>query len=237
MSDKKLATMFVHGIGGHFKQFASLPEAAAPFGTVETFILPGHGGRFADLLKTDVADWLGDVEARLARLSESHDEVVLVGHSLGTLLSMYAAYKNPFKVKRLLLWATPFGISLRSSLAQKMKYKREQTPKTAAVSATDILSTPLPNAIEALRMLPKLSHIVTFSKRCEIVYPSLDFTFECFQVKFDEMVKPEPSMQVLAKNPQAAVHLLTESSHGYLVSPELEMVSDTLVRMLNDARS
>lgn len=232
---RKIATLFVHGIGGHFQQFMTLPGIAARFGTAETFLLPGHGGTFAALLKTDVEDWLGDVEHRLKRLSDGYDEVILVGHSLGTLLTMYAAYKNPFKVKRLLLWATPFGISVRTSLTQKFRYRREQTPKTGGIAASDILSTDLPTALEAVRMLPKLSRIATFSKRCEIVYPSLPFDFECFQIHYDELVHPVRSTAVLKKNPRAHVHLLTESSHGYLVSPELEHVEDTLIHMLTRA--
>lgn len=232
---KKIATIFTHGIAGDFKQFGKLPSVAKAFGDVETFLLPGHGGEFSALLRTNVDIWLNDVEERLLKYEKTHDEIVLVGHSLGTLLSMYAAYKHPFKVRRLLLWATPFGITMRNSMAQKMKYKREQTPKTAGIRASDILSTKAPTALQAVRMLPRLSGIVTFARRCEIVYPTLPFEIEAFQVKFDELVVPETSMKMLKNNPRANVQLLTESSHGYLVPPEIDYVADALTRMLEKA--
>lgn len=234
---KSLATLFVHGICGHYSQFAGLPDIAARFGTSETFLLPGHGGAFSTLLKTGVDDWLGDVDQRLDRLSRSHDEVILVGHSLGALLSLYAAYKNPFRVKRIFLWAAPLGISRTSSLRQKLKYRRAQTPKTAGIRLTDLLSVGLPTPLEGLRMLPLLSDIVSFSKRCEIVYPTLPFDITGFQVQYDEVVDPDRSMRLLKTNVRANVHLLTESSHGALVSPERELVEATFQEILQASRA
>lgn len=234
-TEKKIAILFVHGIIGGFVEVAGLPEAAADYGHVDLQVLPGHGGPFADFLRSDIDAWLRSVDERLAALSKAYDEVILFGHSLGALLALYAAYKNPFNVKRIMLWACPFKISAPTVSARLLRSQIKRRETGAPVLDKSKPSTKWPTPWQAVRSIKRLLPIVTFSRRVEIVYPSLPFEITAFQVEHDELINPDKSERKLLENPNALVHRLSESSHAYLVSPEYEQVESTLKTILERA--
>lgn len=232
---KNIAVLFVHGIIGSFVEVAGLPEAASVYGHVDLQLLPGHGGPFADFLRSDIDDWLQSVDERLAILSKEYDEVILFGHSLGALLALYAAYRNPFKVKRIVLWACPFKISAPTVTARLIGSQLKRRETGTPVLDKSKPSTKWPTPWQAVRSIKRLLPIVTFSRRVEIVYPSLPFEITVFQVEHDALINPDKSERKLLENPTATVHRLTESTHAYLVSPEYERVEETLKTILAKA--
>jgi len=63
--------------------------------TVEMPLLPGHGTAVADMVTTRWEDWSGAAEDAYADLAARSEEVVVVGLSMGGMLSVWLAEHHP----------------------------------------------------------------------------------------------------------------------------------------------
>ncbi len=90
-TDATRAALLVHGYVGSPNNFGALPEALAARGwRVHAMLVPGHGTSPLDLEKTSVETMRAAVVAEMRRLRAQYDTVVLVGHSMGSTLSVLA---------------------------------------------------------------------------------------------------------------------------------------------------
>jgi len=87
-----VAVLLLHGFGGSPSTLRKWGEALAEAGaTVSVPRLPGHGTRWKDLNATGFDDWAAVADAALTSLRAEHDEVYVMGLSLGALLAMKLA--------------------------------------------------------------------------------------------------------------------------------------------------
>lgn len=89
----------LHGWGMNARVFDTLVEALSDTCEVETFHLPGHGGR-ADLADNSLAGWARDLAGQLPA------GATLLGWSLGGQLALRAALDHPQTIARLVLLAS-----------------------------------------------------------------------------------------------------------------------------------
>lgn len=89
------AVLMVHGIAGTPRHFDFLLEAIPENMSVVNLCLPGHGGEVRDFSRASMKQWKESVGERLDALCQTHERVVLVGHSMGTLLTALAAKAQP----------------------------------------------------------------------------------------------------------------------------------------------
>ena len=91
-----VACLLVHGFGGTGNNFNELPEALAEAGYyVRVPRLPGHGTTPDDMAERTEAELLDAVRVELDALRESHQQVYLVGFSMGgTLATIVASEKD-----------------------------------------------------------------------------------------------------------------------------------------------
>jgi carboxylesterase len=100
------ACLLVHGIAGSPAQMRGLGESLAAAGLkAKGFVLPGHGTRPEDLYGIVWQDWYERLHEEYRALRKDHDEVVLIGFSIGAALSAHYAAHNP--VDRLILLNIP----------------------------------------------------------------------------------------------------------------------------------
>ena len=101
------AVLFIHGILGtplHFRDLLPLvPEGFS----VHNLVLDGHGKGVKDFSHTSMSKWELQTEEALKALAQTHRNIIVVGHSMGTLLSIDLATKYPDKVKSLFLLNVP----------------------------------------------------------------------------------------------------------------------------------
>jgi pimeloyl-ACP methyl ester carboxylesterase len=105
----------VHGLGGSATGWAALARALTPSYRVLAVDLPGHGRSPATGRPLSVEGLSGVLQAVIARLGIG--PVVLVGHSMGAVVSILATVAAPSSVERLLLLAPPLprqGLSVVS---------------------------------------------------------------------------------------------------------------------------
>jgi carboxylesterase len=90
------AALVLHGFTGNPQSMRGLALALADAGlTVELPLLPGHGTDISDMLPTRWKDWSDAAEAAYTELAARSDSVVVVGLSMGGLLSVWLAERHP----------------------------------------------------------------------------------------------------------------------------------------------
>ena len=88
--------LVLHGFTGNPQSMRGLALALADAGlTVELPLLPGHGTAMADMLPTRWEDWSRAAEEAYSELAARSDGVVVVGLSMGGLLSVWLAERHP----------------------------------------------------------------------------------------------------------------------------------------------
>ncbi len=88
--------LVLHGFTGNPGSVRGLARALADAGlTVELPLLPGHGTKIADMVRTDWEDWSRAAEQAYADLAARCDRVVVVGLSMGGLLAVWLAVHHP----------------------------------------------------------------------------------------------------------------------------------------------
>ena len=113
----RVALLLVHGFGSSPAVFRPWAEELAARGfTCRAMRLPGFGEPL-DAARGATADaWRRAVDAEIDALRRGHDEVWLVGHSMGATLCAEAAARRPDDVAGVVLLAPLFGVSSRRSL-------------------------------------------------------------------------------------------------------------------------
>lgn len=104
LSPDQPATLFVHGAGMNHSVWAPiLQQLAAIDGNLIAVDLPGHGRSTGDALTSieGMADWLIDLVDTLGL-----DRVNLVGHSMGSLVTLDCAARHPRRIRALALAGT-----------------------------------------------------------------------------------------------------------------------------------
>lgn len=112
----KTAVLFLHGICGtpnHFRQVLPLEAAVPKEWSVYNILLDGHCKNVEDFGRSSMKKWKAQVENVFTQLSETHEKVVLVGHSMGTLFSIQLALQHPQKVPFLFLLAVPVRVAVQ----------------------------------------------------------------------------------------------------------------------------
>src|SRR5277367_2060063 len=88
--------LVLHGFTGNPQSMRGLALALADAGfSVEMPLLPGHGTQIEDMLETRWADWSAAAETAYAELAARSDGLVVVGLSMGGMLSVWLAEHHP----------------------------------------------------------------------------------------------------------------------------------------------
>ena len=102
----RVGILLIHGLGGTPVEMKTTARGFAKAGyTVSCCQLAGHCGTEDDLTATGWRDWLASVEAALDALHEKCDTVFTGGLSMGAMLALLAAARNPDKVDGVLCFA------------------------------------------------------------------------------------------------------------------------------------
>jgi carboxylesterase len=146
--------LLLHGFTATTTEVRPLGERLCATGhTVSAPLLPGHGTHPDDLNKIRWQDWLQIVESEYHKLSEECEEVWVAGESMGGLLCLLLAAKNP-NIKGLLLYAPALYVNKMNAayvLQYVMKYLAKK-PKKEDLPWKGYNVYPLKGAVEMLKL-------------------------------------------------------------------------------------
>ena len=109
------AILCIHGILGTPDHFSELIKRVPDEWSIYNILLDGHGKNVKDFAITSMRKWENQVDELLKELSGEYENIMIVGHSMGTLLAIDSALKYP-KVKMLFLLALPLRVAPKISV-------------------------------------------------------------------------------------------------------------------------
>ncbi len=235
--DAKLVVIFVHGFLGGPGQFEALVRAVTAAGfAAQTLLLPGHGGHVWDFARHPGREWQAAVDDALRSALARYEKVVLMGHSLGGLLSVNAS-RRAGPAHGLALWEVPLKLrvrlrGLKNDLTVALVPRRLHNPVARAYCAAN-----------SVRVITPLGYLMTIPRAAELLRIMADTERELSHVKGpvlliqsreDEIVHPS-SIERLEKGlsgAQVTRLALQASWHSYFPDDEFTLLRDHFIAWL-----
>ena len=217
------AILFVHGIVGTPDHFLDLLPLIPDSWSYVNILLPGHGGRVGDFSRSSMALWRKAVTQQVDRLAATHQRVLLVGHSMGTLFCMDEALRRSDKVAGLFLLAPPlYPMLTPSATCQSLQVafglKGRRPSAQAAYRACSIAATPY--LWQYLGWIPRYLELFGAARQGRAQAKQLSLPTVCIHSQHDELVSRR-TYQYLRQLPHVTLHLLPSSRHFYYPPEDL----------------
>lgn len=216
------AVLFIHGIVGtpnHFVTQIPMMDLVPDEWSVYNVLLDGHGFGVDEFSDTSMEKWKKQVWRVFARLAASHERVVIVAHSMGTLFAMQLALENPEKIPLLFLIGVPMRPGVRlfgavNSLRIALNKVREDRPLEVAMRNDCGLQEASPKLWKYIRWIPRFLELFREISLTEKRMGELKVECVAYQSRKDELVTNQ-SKNVLIKSGVMDVVELEKSTHCY----------------------
>lgn len=229
------AVLMIHGIFGTPRHFDDIVDLVPQEWSVYNILLDGHGKGVKDFAHTSMDKWKQQVDKRMAELYNKYDNIYLIGHSMGTLLSLDISTKYADKIRAMILLAVPLIVFLKpisavNSLKLVFGLGKDTNPIDIASKNTHSVSHDawfwhyagwIPRYLELFALIRKVRNNIE------------NITIPCytFQSKKDEMVAFR-SIKYLEKNPLFQNNVLENSMHFYYEPKDYEFLKKSVEEIL-----
>ena len=221
-----VAVLFIHGITGtpdHFREWIKvLPKDFS----VHNLLLAGHGKGVRDFSKASMKKWRSQVSQAVEELAQSHEQIYVVAHSMGTLLSIEESLIAN-RISKLYLLAVPLKIWPNSRMFLtpiKIFFDRIDPNDPIEVAAKRCYGiAPDKNLFHYLGWIPRYLELFSLIRKTRKVIRSLSVPTFAFQSKKDEIVSLR-SNKFLEENPNISLTILQNSVHYYYAKEDLDLL-------------
>lgn len=231
IKNHKKVVVFVHGILESPMQFSDMGKAVSDICDTVFLLLPGHGKTGKDFAESSMKKWKSYFSEKIDILRKKYNEIFIVGHSMGCLLSVLETVKNPDKISGLFLIANPLVISVNKTglknafrVAYNMAYKSEETCEfmSKAYSVSDCKLSDYP------MWIPRYRELIKESKKVKNLMRKIEVpTVNIFSIR-DEFVSLD-SADYLAGVKNYKLIILENSGHFYYTEAEREKIIAELI--------
>lgn len=229
------AVLLIHGIAGTPRHFDSFLTQVPEGYSVVNLLLPGHGGTPLDFAGASMAAWEERVHLAVRELAAEHGRIFIVAHSMGTLLALEQAVREP-KIKGLFLLAVPLRLRIRPQLAvnsAKVFFNRIGAEDVVARAARDCYGIARDrNLLHYLGWIPRYLELFRKIREIRSLLPRLNTPGVAFQSAQDEMVSPK-ALRELEAVKSLAVSVLPDSTHYYYTSSDRRLLEAQLRQVLS----
>lgn len=227
------AVLMIHGICGtpnHFRALLPLEYSVPKEWSLYNIVLDGHCQDVPAFGRSAMKKWKAQTENLFEELCDTYEKIVLVGHSMGTLLSIRQALRQPEKVALLFLIAVPTPpfvrpMALRSATAVAFDRVNENDPNQ--ISMRVACGVRLTKKLwKYASWIPRMIELLTECKAVSKCYGELTVPCIAWQSEIDELVARR-SIKVLQKCGRIQVNCLPNSTHVYYPEEERKMVLES----------
>lgn len=230
------AVLMIHGIVGSPRHFDRFLDAIPPDWSVYNILLDGHGGEVKDFGKTSMEKWKKQVDGWINKLCAEYEEVAIIAHSMGTLLSLDAAPRYP-KVGAMILLNVPLIPRVTGSIAvRSFKYafgciNRNDPLERAVFEAAGVEADK--RLWQYLNWIPRFLELFGLCKKIHLGIDNITTPCFAFQSANDELVSPRTD-PYLQSNPIISYTELTDSTHFYYPKNDLQKICDCIRTVLSE---
>ena len=230
------AVLMVHGIANSPRHFDWLIPLIPSDWSVCNILLDGHGGSVKDFSRTSMTKWKQQVDSCLERLSKQHKSIIVVGYSMGTLLTMRLVEKYS-QIKGMILLNTPLEVAVKPSVVMrylKMAFGKLNMNNPIELATYNGISVKMePYLWRYLWCIPQVVELLDLCKQCRTIVNNFKIPCYAFWGKQDEAVSLK-SKQYFMDNHNVCCKVFDNSGHFYY-EPELrEEVSSDFKHLINE---
>jgi len=230
--------VFIHGIQGSPLQFNYLIEGLNGSYSIENLLLPGHGKTVYDFSQSNIVQWQNYVDKKIGQLQNKYQNIILVGHSMGCLLSVNTTILHPQRIRGLFLISIPLKIHftftyIKNNLHVAFCKKDKNEITAAARKGNSILAS---SPFEYIKSIPRYIELINKSSSTKKQIEKLELPIIVVHSENDEIVSRKTLLYF--ENRQNAEFLVVKNSGHYYYSKEArEQILDTLMRFIADVKN
>jgi len=228
--------LMVHGIFASPIQFIDTADLLQKAGfSVKTILLPGHGSDVHCFSSATIKQWENAVKSAIHELSKEHSKIILIGHSLGSLLVLNQSMNH--KISGIVLLSPPIRtkVSLTSiKMSLQILFVESSKDNEWLQTYRSIYSMDKCKPYQLVKCTQPMLNILRLSKLVQRNLGEYKVPALIIQSSLDETVRVS-SMSILEKSlPNVMDTLILEKSrHCYIDSSELQIYNDKIVNFIN----
>lgn len=237
--DAKYAALFVHGIVGTPMHFQDLVPLIPEDWSVCNILLDGHGKQVEDFANTSMAKWKAQVTTQLDELLQTHEKVLIVAHSMGTLFAIDEAIRCPDRVLGLFLLAVPLTPRVLpsaavSSVKAALGLAKPNTPAGDMLGDCGVQLSP--KLWKYLTWIPRFWELILESHAARKKLSRICVPCSAFQSKKDELVSGK-ACKYLQTHPGIEVTILSNSGHFCYKGNDLALLQNRLRSLIEKQKA
>lgn len=230
----KNAALFIHGIVGTPMHFRDLVPLIPEDWSVYNILLDGHGGQVEDFARTSMKKWKAQVAAQLDEILQTHEQVLMVAHSMGTLFAIDEAIRRPDRIMGLFLLAVPLtprvtAAAAFNSVKIALGYAKPNTPAGDMLGDCGVHLSP--KLWKYLAWLPRFWELILEAHRTKAKLAQITVPCCAFQSKKDELVSGR-SYELLKAHPGIEATVLPDSGHFCYKGDDLPLLQTRLRQII-----
>lgn len=211
--------VFIHGIVEGPSQFRPFINMTLQAGcSCVSLLLPGHGGSAKDFAHSSKEEWIDYVRKKLTIFRNQYPHLILVGHSMGTLLSLITYAENPSGIDGIIVIATPLHVhvsiqAIRNNL--KIAFNESIPANDPAYPMAQALSVARCPIIQYLTWLPRLADLFSLIDQTRNLLPQIKIPLLAIHADRDELVGKRSITYLQQGVPKSYLHIihLPHSTH------------------------
>ncbi|MGM9988128.1 MAG: alpha/beta hydrolase [Bacillaceae bacterium] len=228
-SNSRTAILFIHGFLEGPNQFQYLIDIVLQREiAVYSILLPGHGATAKEFVKSNLSQWINYVDEQINRLRERYKQIILVGHSMGSLLALNACLENDKQIVGVIAIATPLKIRLTFRgfmCALKVVFNRIKEEDVYTKSLYESYSIEAPPLLGYLSYIPRYLDLFKLVRMVRKNVHHLKVPTLIIHSQQDEFVRKK-SVRLFESKLNCTYKIITlpKSGHFYYVEEEREQI-------------
>ncbi|MBE6949525.1 MAG: hypothetical protein E7456_06745 [Ruminococcaceae bacterium] len=233
--ESKTAVLLIHGIAGTPNHFRFLLPLIPSSMSVCNMLLEGHGKGVEDFSSASMEKWKNQVSEKLGELRKTHQRILIVAHSMGTLFAIKEAVQDPSKIEALFLLASPLRLFIKPSMpvtSLKVYLGKIKPTDHKALAAREAYGIRDDKRFwKYLGWIPRYLELFEEIRNTRRIFAELTVPTFAYQSKKDEMVSMS-SCKVLCKSSCTQLHILKTSGHYYYSEKDMTFLTDEFSKLI-----